>query len=545
MEGKDEGTKIVTTTQRENQHLPLGRYVQVDVIIPIHNAAETLEETVTSALHQTIPNELLNVSRGNTPQLHVRETKSSFDLHINVCCYDDGSTDASWDVLKKLQARHGSSKAGSSAAAQEKSVDTEGESSIPSRLLIGKSPEGVGRGAGYARNRAAELSADSKQNGSSSSIHFLCLLDSDDVMHPTRVAEQTSGMLALSEEERDRTIMGCKVVRDPPDSTWHYTAWANGLTDERLLLERFREVTLLQPTWMMCRSRFDKLGGYIEAPKPGVGLSTDINCKSFTNTKHPDIMQLIHPTFDSPQTLRLAEDLRFFHAHIHANGLLRLHRARHSPDMPLVTYRHRLNQSQSYQTSRKLLLHLRALAFEKCILKENSGKSTNNDAWKVHDGKFVVWGAGRDGKDFVKALSEEARKRVFCFVDVDFKKIKQGFYDNRELGLRIPIVHFSLLVQDPEIRKQLLQENTTFGQISKSKGKDRDAQIDNQPDKKKQKLSETMDAASPQVAKSVDLSILPNLPVVVCVAMYRTNGALEKNVGSVGRVEGKSLWHFS
>lgn len=543
MEGKDEGTTV--TTQHENQSLPVVRHVQVDVIIPVHNASETIEETVTSALHQTIPNELLNnLKGGSTPQLHVRETKTSFELQVNVCCYDDGSTDASWDILKKLQAQYGS-KSDNSSTAEEKNVDTEGENTIPSRLIIGNSPEGVARGAGYARNRASELSAASNQNSSGSSIQFLCLLDSDDVMHPTRVAEQTSGMLALPEEERNRTIMGCQVVRDPPGSTWHYTAWANGLTDERLVLERFREVTLLQPTWMMCRSRFDKLGGYIEAPKPELGLSADINWIPPTDTKHPNILQLIHPTFDSPQTLRLAEDLRFFHAHIYSNGLLHLHRARNDPDKPLVTYRHRLNQSQSYQTSRKLLLHLRALAFENCILKENSGNSTNNDAWRVHNGKFVVWGAGRDGKDFVKALSEEARKRVFCFVDVDFKKIKQGYYDNRELSLRIPIVHFSLLAQDSETRAQLLQENTTFGQISKSKDKERDAQNDNQPKKKKQKPSENLEAASPQVAKSVDLSILPNLPVVVCVAMYRTNGALEQNVGSVGRVEGENIFHFS
>jgi hypothetical protein len=32
---------------------------------------------------------------------------------------------------------------------------------------------------------------------------------------------------------------------------------------------------------------------------------------------------------------------------------------------------------------------------------------------------------------------------------------------------------------------------------------------------------------------------------VVCVAMYRTGGALEHNVKSIGRTEGVDLWHFS
>ena len=47
------------------------------------------------------------------------------------------------------------------------------------------------------------------------------------------------------------------------------------------------------------------------------------------------------------------------------------------------------------------------------------------------------------------------------------------------------------------------------------------------------------------LASSLDPSVIRDLPVVVCVAMYRTNGALESNVASIGRVEGKDLWHIS
>ena len=526
--------------------------VQVDVIIPVHNASETVEETVKSALHQIIPNEFINSE----------SALETYELRINVCCYDDASTDASWDILKKLQIQYGQYSSNNNGNNQS---GTEGKGAniaaklpriIPSRLLIGQSSEGVGRGAGYARNRAAELSLSTESKGKdiSSSYHdeqFLCLLDSDDVMHPTRVAEQVHGMLSLSQEERKRTLMGCQVIRDPPDSTWHYTAWANGLSNERLLLERFREVTLLQPTWMMCRSRFNYLGGYIEAPKPqqeaSARLEPSTEIESMPTAPKQNILQLIHPTFDTPQTLRLAEDLRYFHAHLYANGLLRLHKSSINPEKPLVTYRHRLNQSQSYQTSWKLLLHLQALAFEICVLRDSpiNSLTTIANTWRANDGKFVVWGAGRDGKDFVRALSLEARERVYCFVDVDQKKIQQGFYANRELGLKIPIVHFSLLAKDPEIRKQLLEDNTTFGEINKSKDADTVAHGDNRPEKKKQKIGKKIIAATLQVTKSKDLSILPALPVVICVAMYRTNGALEKNVASVGRVEGDDLWHFS
>jgi len=48
-----------------------------------------------------------------------------------------------------------------------------------------------------------------------------------------------------------------------------------------------------------------------------------------------------------------------------------------------------------------------------------------------------------------------------------------------------------------------------------------------------------------EVPAELDVSLLPKLPVVVCVAMYRTNGALEANVKSVKRTEGHDLWHFS
>ncbi|GMH50520.1 hypothetical protein TrRE_jg12221 [Triparma retinervis] len=71
-------------------------------------------------------------------------------------------------------------------------------------------------------------------------------------------------------------------------------------------------------------------------------------------------------------------------------------------------------------------------------------------------------------------------------VDVDEKKIKAGFYFNRSLNCKIPIAHFTALTSPPH----------------------------------------------------------SSLPVVCCVAMYRTGGKLEENVESVGREEGVDLWHF-
>ena len=42
----------------------------------------------------------------------------------------------------------------------------------------------------------------------------------------------------------------------------HYTAWLNNLTNADLDKFQYREVLIIQPTWMMSRETFDKVGGY-------------------------------------------------------------------------------------------------------------------------------------------------------------------------------------------------------------------------------------------------------------------------------------------
>lgn len=493
-EGFPSNTHIKAASAASNR-----RTAHVDVIIPVYNASETIVEAVSSAMHQTVPQHLCS---------------SPLDIDVVVCCHNDGSSDDSWTLLCQLEQTFA-----------ELSGECENDiKRIRTRLLISSNDDGVARGAGYARNRAASLRPAMKCPCDS---YFLCLLDSDDIMHETRVAEQVHHMMSLPENDRHRTILGCTFDRDPPGSTWHYAEWANGLTDERLMLERYREVTVLQPTWMMTKERFQSLGGYVEAPHPN-DTSNDIS----SWTKDPldsndGKLRMIHDNYDTPQSLQLAEDLRLYHSHLYSDGLLRLHRTK----TPLVTYRHRAGMSQSSQTPRKLLLHLRVLSFETAVLRCD---------WP---GLFVVWGAGRDGKNFVKALSEDTRRRVACFVEVDEKKIDSGYYFNKEINVRIPVVHFSVLAKDTG----KADRESLFGRVDKQRkiGKlDQEKKEDNRhendtkssPPSKKRRLDPTTD---------LDLSVLPSLPVVVCVAMYRTNGALEANVASIGRTEGKDLWHFS
>jgi glycosyltransferase involved in cell wall biosynthesis len=571
-DSKDNASLLVNQTQ-----LPR-RVIEVDVIVPVHNACETIVSTVESAMAQIIPDELDFFTKTDIPPPV---------LSIHVCCYDDGSTDDSWKLLTQLlqQQQHVVDEV-STTATPEKAQSTASRR-IPITLHIFQSVDGVARGAGYARNRAVEMRSNQLHTNDSSTSsnedqqsqpapvavtdRFLCMLDSDDVMHPTRVAHQVAHLLSLPEQERQHTLLGCTFDRDPPDATWHYAQWANGLTYASLIHEQYRELTLLQPTWMLTRSRFESLQGYMEAPPPNdtrtlqeylrdqnYNDNDNDNASSPTITNsnqnnngdgvgdgddNNQVLHLVHADFETLATLRVAEDLRFFHKHLADEGLLQLVRT----VTPLLTYRHRAGQSQSSQTPRRLLLYLRARALERRVLQ-------TDPKWQ----QFCVWGAGRDGKDFVKALSPETRRRVYCMVDVDDKKIDRGYYVNRDIDVKIPIVHYSLLATDPAVRLELQRafERSTvddlnepgFGKIDKSKpskaslsaadGNGNHEQEAAPPPRKKRRLHTT----APGV---LNLAILPELPVVVCVAMYRTNGALEHNVKSIGRTEGKDLWHFS
>ena len=488
------------------------RSIAIDIIIPVHNASSTIEEAVRSAMTQTIPQ-------------HLKVSLEGYKLSINVCCYDDGSTDESWSILKTLKETF-------TAEARE---DTSGR--IDSCLLMQTSTNnnGAARGAGFARNKAVALGRVADRDYSFQD-QFLCMLDSDDTMHPHRVAEQTACMLNCELGNRQKTLLGCNFDRDPPDSTWHYSQWANSLDDERLLLERFREVTILQPTWFLCRQRFLELGGYVEAPP---STSSNDSLVAFLDHEQKTLNRVVHPLYDTLESLRLAEDLRFFQDHLDHDGMVRLHRT----ETPLVTYRH-TGTSQSCRTSRKLLLKLRVFALERSVLR-------SQPLWQKNEGHFVIWGAGRDGKDFCKALSKDLRSRVYCFVDVDEKKLQVGRYVNRDLQADIPILHFSFLVKE-DCKRRKIQSNwetgddddDSFGQINKANlrdvRKDGDPSQSSPPAKKRKATKR-----APLQSHDLDIEKLQRTPVVVCVAMYRTGGALECNVKAIGRTEGVDLWHFS
>mmetsp|Transcript_37537 Transcript_37537/g.79151 ORF Transcript_37537/g.79151 Transcript_37537/m.79151 type:complete len:584 (-) Transcript_37537:1357-3108(-) len=580
--------------------------VKVDIIIAVYNAESTIEETIESALHQVIPDHLvgrlcshfegLKVQEdGTVPTTTVIQKNASsngiIQFDVCVCCYNDASTDKSLEIIESMEKEHTWNFSSSKSSEDEACC----EGIIQSKLLVGTAPPGTtSRGAGYARNQAVKLRDKYEKNTQKGTPqpHFLCILDSDDIMHPTRVAEQACAMLSLDNEERHKTLMGCQFDRIPKDSTQHYSQWANSLSNERLYLEQFRECTLLQPTWFLSKKWFEQLGGYLEAPasdndetsqskraKTDSGSTdTPIPNNNMTEDAHDDadarnsangsgegskqFYQLFHPSeilestisnsaIDDKKrkyiadkecrltTLRLAEDSRIFYAHLQAGGRLRLHRT----PTPLVSYRHRSGMSQSSNTPRKLLLKLRAKAWEDIVFHANtdgacseSPHTVNNTKWSCG---FAIWGAGRDGKDFLKALSPACRSKVVCFVDVDQKKIEKiKWYDNPDLRLkRLPILHYSVLA------KNKITDEAMFGRIDKKCGGDDFNVVSKNPAQTKATILVSKTKKN-QTHDSINPNVLQQLPVVVCVAMYRTNGALESNVASIGRVEGKDLWHI-
>jgi len=305
-------------------------------------------------------------------------------------------------------------------------------------LTVGATGGSVGLGPGAARDRAV----------AASSGGVLVVLDADDVMHPTRVAVQVAALRGAA----PLTLVGAGFERRPADATRHYTAWANGLSTERLVLEQYREVTLIQPTWCLARSTFDAAGGY------GAGL---------------------------------CEDLRFFHSHLDGGGHLLK-----AGGGPLVVYRQTAG-SVCGTLSRRDLLRARLAAFERRVL-----GGPDAARWS----SFMLWGAGRDGRNVYNDLSPAARQRVAAFVDVDPAKIGTPY------------------LYVPDAPPPPPEEGGGGGGGGG-------------PRKKKRK----------RVATAVPVLHFSEVkpPFLVCVAMGRTDGALERNVASLGYVEGQDYWHFS
>ncbi|CAM9867567.1 unnamed protein product, partial [Phaeothamnion confervicola] len=312
---------------------------------PVYNAAPYLEEALASVAAQT-----------HRP--------------LQLCCYDDGSTDGSGAILDAWRPRL--------AAA-----------GIDFVLRLPRTAGGPPSGsAGFSRNRCIEVSCGP----------VICHLDADDAMAPGRVTAQ----LAALRNPLPAAIIGAQFCSVPEaGSMLYYTRWLNGLSPQRLLLEQYRECTVISPTWMYRREAvWDAVGGFNETP-------------------------------GAP------EDLVFFLEHMARGGTV----VRVDSEGPLVNYRssilphlrrcvfRHVPGSYSRRINKRLLQRARIPYLERRVL----------SGWPQG---FTIWGYGRDGRRFFSDLSPAAADSVVAFCDVAAARVGMTHFCPRTRR-RIPIVHFS------------------------------------------------------------------------------------------------------
>jgi glycosyltransferase involved in cell wall biosynthesis len=305
----------------------------VSIIMPVHNAAPYLDESLESVCNQTY-------------------------RPLQIIIFDDCSSDNSWEKLCQWSSR-----------LIESAVNP----------ILAQSEFPSAKGPGFARNQCVYLSEG----------NYLCHLDADDVMSAERVQIEYD----IARREGEFCLVGSNFSRIPLDSTPYYTGWLNGMNAEDIMLQQFRECTLICPSWFMHRSIYNRIAE----------------------------MRGGRAYVESSETLsRIPEDLFFFMDHLLLGGTLA------KSSLPLVQYRYSPN-SWSLGTKSIDMQKVRISYLQQRIL----------DNWA----NFSIWGYGRDGKKFLALLSDENAKKVTCFCDIDPKKIGRDYFSSRTRH-HIPIIHF-------------------------------------------------------------------------------------------------------
>ncbi|XP_040100860.1 UDP-GlcNAc:betaGal beta-1,3-N-acetylglucosaminyltransferase-like protein 1 isoform X2 [Oryx dammah] len=215
---------------------------------------------------------------------------------------------------------------------------------------------------------------------------ILLLPEEDDVMMPQRVRLQHEAAL-----RHPKSIIGCQVTREPPNSTERYTRWINQLAPDQLLTQVFTSngPTVIMPTWFCSRAWFAHVGPFDEG---GRGVP---------------------------------EDLLFFYEHLRkGGGVVRV-------DQSLLLYRYHPGAATHSVLETTIWAHRVRFLEEQAL---------------PHWATFTIWNAGRQGRRLYRSLTAGSQHKVAAFCDVDENKIRKGFYcyeDSQERPKpRIPVLHF-------------------------------------------------------------------------------------------------------
>lgn len=212
-----------------------------------------------------------------------------------------------------------------------------------------------------------------------SQSRILIFLDADDIMLPYRISRSINALSPLSTPVSQ--IIGGRFDRIPKGSTPRYQQYHARLRTCDLFAHAFRDAPLAFPT-VACRKEVWERVRF----KNGTGIP---------------------------------EDLHFFFDAMRGGFVM------HKLMGDSITLYRFHDGMTSRSLHRRTLLKVRVAAFEDIVL--------SLPAWREG---FSIWGAGRDGKEVYKCLSETAKHLVTMWGDVNPNKIGKSLRHK-------PIVHFS------------------------------------------------------------------------------------------------------
>ncbi len=201
----------------------------VSVVLPVRDAEAFLAETLASLRDQTFPD-------------------------FEVVIHDDGSRDATREIVGSVMA-------------------------VDARFRLS---EGPGEGVAIAANRACEAAR----------ADLLVRIDGDDLARPERLER----LVELAAEHPEVGFFGSRVRFFPREAvgpgTQHYEAWLNGLlSHEDILVNRYVEYPVPNPTVALRRGVFDQLGGYRQGPFPeDYDFFLRAVAAGVRFLKHPDVL---------------------------------------------------------------------------------------------------------------------------------------------------------------------------------------------------------------------------------------------------------------
>ena len=320
----------------------------ISIILPIHNGQKWIDGCLESLLAQTILREGTNAlasvdGRDASAASSGTSLASRAAPLLELSAYDDGSTDATWASLEAWAPRL---RAAGCASCWVGAASMSAAGAATPRT---------------ARWRRAVASGSAFRTSTTSACRIGCC------------------KLAAALESGPSCLLGARVRRVPEGSTPRYTAWANSMSQAQLSSQRFRECTLLMPTWFLSRAAFERGGRFREEK---------------------------------------CEDLLFLQEHVLRGGTLR------RVDAVLVEYRYHA-EAVTHSTPRKLPRIEPRPSSAQC---SRIGRSSRSGA-----------PAGMGANSSRRPLAHpEAQGVAFC--DVDAKKVGTTY---QFFEFAVPIVHYT------------------------------------------------------------------------------------------------------